>query len=112
MADGFLINRADILLLLLGEVKCFGHLRIGEGPASLVLVRDLLEPFRLFDDPVQKIAEIRKKMAERQKASTDKIMKRLTEAQKTKWKELQGEPLRAKTALDLPGLLRSEYPCG
>jgi Spy/CpxP family protein refolding chaperone len=55
------------------------------------------------EDPAQKMAEHQKKMAEVQKASTDKIMKLLTAAQKMKWKELQGEPFKGTLLFEPPG---------
>ena len=51
------------------------------------------------------MAELQKKMAELQKASTDKIMKLLTAAQKTKWKELQGEAFKGELRFEPPVLL-------
>jgi hypothetical protein len=53
-------------------------------------MRELFQPGMPPDD------ETRQKMTELQKASADKIMKLLTEAQKTNWKELQGAPFKGE----------------
>jgi Spy/CpxP family protein refolding chaperone len=60
-------------------------------------MRELFQPGMPPDD------ETRQKITELQKASADRIMKLLTEAQKTKWKELQGEPFKGEIRFGPPG---------
>jgi hypothetical protein len=64
-------------------------------------VRELLEAGSPPDEETQK------KMTELQKAGTAKILKLLTGAQKTKWKELQGEPFKGEIHIDLPVIIRN-----
>ena len=46
--------------------------------------------------------ETRKKMRELEKTASDKVMKVLTSEQKTKWKEMQGEPFKGEIRFGPP----------
>src|SRR5262249_13881603 len=59
-------------------------------------IREVLQPGSPPDD------ETRKKMTELRMAAADKIVKLLTNEQKTKWKELQGEPFKGEIRFGPP----------
>jgi hypothetical protein len=65
-------------------------------------VHELLEAGTSSED------ETRQKMAELQKAGTAKIVKLLTEAQKSKWMELRGELFNGEIHFDLPVIIRND----
>ena len=96
-----------------GQIKRFKEISLQQdGPLLSVMAKDgeVAAAWKLTDDQKQKIKTIaeemrealkvaggdRSKMQELLKSGNGKLMNLLTEAQKTKWKELIGEPFKGE----------------